>query len=357
MSNQPPQQDGEEGIQENFKKVATANTPFNAFISERRVKTIGVAVNEGQDLGGTELGPKVLREAGLEAVAKSLGWELTDLGDITNETFEVEKTEASNYKYSEVKNSHVLGGLCKQLHEMCKQSAEEGNFTLVLGGDHGLATGSVSGMKAAYPDLKVVWIDAHADINIPETSPSGNYHGMPNAHLLGWMPEGTVPGFDWFKPNMRPEDIAFIGLRDIDEAEKKMLKDAKIKLYDMDDVVELGVGRIVQEITEYFNADGKVHPIHISFDIDGIDPAFAPQTGTKARGGLTDREAKFILRKLVKTANVVSMDVVEVNPLIYPDTPVREHYHGDNKLISGTQTVCMGVELVESILGHKLSHN
>jgi arginase len=315
---------------------------------------IGVAVKEGQDLSGAELGPKVLREAGLVKVAEQLGWEVTDKGDITNEQLEIEDTDVSTYKYADIKNGQVIGGLCKKLHNMCKQSAENGDFTLVLGGDHGLASGSISGLKAAYPDLKVVWVDAHADINIPEGSPSGNYHGMPVAHLLGWMPKGSVPGFDWFTPNLKPNDIAYIGLRDIDEFEKNMMRRHNIKVYDIDDVTELGIGKVMEEILEYFNADGKKHPIHVSFDIDGIDPIFAPQTGTKARGGITDREAKYILRKLVKTENVVSMDLVEVNPLLSPESPIREFFHGDNKLIKGTQTVCLGVELIEAVLGHRV---
>jgi len=322
--------------------------------AQRNVCIIGVAVNEGQDLGGTELGPKVLREAGLEKVIQNLGWQVKDLGDITNETIQMENTDASNYKYSDIKNAHTLGGLCKQLHDMSRKAAEEGNFTLILGGDHGLASGSISGIKAAHPDLKVVWIDAHGDCNIPEASPSGNYHGMPVAHLLGWIAKGSVPGFDWFTPNLKAEDIAYIGLRDIDAYEKMMLAKHNIKVYDMDDVTELGIGQVMREILAYFNSDGKSHPIHVSFDIDGIDPMFAPQTGTKARGGLTDREAKFILRKLAKETNVVSMDLVEVNPELAKETTPREVFHGDNKLIKGTQTVCLGVELIECILGARL---
>lgn len=320
----------------------------------KQLKIIGVAVNEGQNHGGTEFGPKVIREANLHKVAQTLGWKINDLGDITNESIQIEQTDASRYKYSEVKNSHTLGGVCKQLHDTCKKSAQEGGFTLVLGGDHGLATGSISGLKEAHPDLKIVWIDAHGDCNAPEGSPSGNYHGMPVAHLLGWMPEGSVPGFDWFKPNLKPEDIAYIGLRDIDEYEKNMLRKHNIKVYDMDDVTELGIGKVLQEILEYFNADGKTHPIHVSFDIDSIDPLYVRQTGTIARGGLTDREAKYILRRLAKTGQVVGMDLVEVNPEIEKDTTSREVFHGDNKLIEGTPTVCLAVELVEAILGQRL---
>jgi len=341
-------------IAEACKTSSLIHQKQNQYLSEKKINIVGVAVNEGQDLGGTELGPKVLREAGLAKVISSLGWKQNDLGDITNDTFEMENTDASKYKYQEVKNAHILGGLCKQLHDTTKKSAEEKNFTLVLGGDHGLATGSISGLKAAYPDLKVIWIDAHADCNTPEASPSGNYHGMPVAHLLGWITEGSMPGFDWFTPNLKPEDIAYIGLRDIDDFEKNMLRKYNIKVYDMDDVTELGIGKVMEEIFTYFNADGKDHPIHVSFDIDGVDPMYAPQTGTKARGGLTDREAKYILRKIAATGKFVSLDLVEVNPEIYKDTPAREFYHGDSKIIKGTQTVCLGVELIECALGLRL---
>jgi len=330
------------------------SVPQYSFLKEKNLNVIGVAVKEGQDLSGAELGPKVLREANLLKVAQALGWNVTDQGDITNDKLELEEVDVSQYRYTEVKNAQVIGGLCKSLHNMTKKSAEEGNFTLVLGGDHGLATGSISGLKAAYPDLKVVWIDAHGDCNTPEGSPSGNYHGMPVAHLLGWMQAGSVPGFDWFTPNLKPEDIVYIGLRDIDDFEKRMLRNYKIKVYDIDDVTELGIGRVMEETLQYFNADGKRHPIHISFDIDGIDPRYASQTGTKSRGGLTDREAKYILRKLVKTGDVVGMDLVEVNPLLEENSAIREVFHGDNKLIKGTQTVCLGVELIEAVLGHRV---
>lgn len=324
------------------------------FLTTQTLSIIGVAVNEGQDLSGAELGPKVLREANLCKVATSLGWNVQDTGDITNDDLTIEDADVATYKYAEIKNCQTIGGLCKVLHERCKNAAKEGTFTLVLGGDHGLASGSISGMKAAYPDLKVVWVDAHGDCNTPEGSPSGNYHGMPVAHLFGWIPDGSVPGFDWFKSCLKPEDIAYIGLRDIDPFEKAMLKKHNVKVYDIDDVTELGIGQVMREITEYFNADGKDHPIHISFDIDGIDPLHAPQTGTKSRGGLSDREAKYILRKLVQTGKVVSMDLVEINPLLEEDTTPRPFFHGDNKLIKGTQTVCLGVELVEAVLGNRV---
>mmetsp|Transcript_59 Transcript_59/g.53 ORF Transcript_59/g.53 Transcript_59/m.53 type:complete len:334 (-) Transcript_59:318-1319(-) len=324
------------------------------FIPEKNLSIVGVAVNEGQNLHGTEKGPDVIREGGLHDVAKYLGWNVKDQGNIENKNLTIEKPDLEKYKYKNIMNATTLGAANKMLHETVYKSAKEGNFNLVLGGDHGIATGSISGMKKAYPDLKVIWIDAHGDCNIPEGSPSGNYHGMPVGHLFGWIPEGTVPGFDWFTPNLKCEDIVYIGLRDMDEFEINMIKKHNVKVYDMDAVTEKGIGKVLEETFEYFNKDGKTHPIHISFDIDGIDPFYAPQTGTRARGGLTDREAHLIIRKTAKTGNLVSMDLVEINPELQKDAPLREILHGDQKMIKGTETVCLGLELIRSALGYRL---
>lgn len=331
------------------------NSANYEYLKERNLTIIGVAIDEGQDHPGTNLGPESLRKANLLKVAAQQGWEVNDTGDITNENIEHQKKNPdAKHTYTNLKNSEIIGDLCLQLHNKCYESAKAGNFTLVLGGDHGLATGSISGMKKAYPGLKVVWVDAHGDANTPEASPSGNYHGMPVAHLLGWMPEGSVPGFDWYKTSLKSEDFAYIGLRDIDAFERKMFKEHNIKVYDMDDVTEKGIGKVIAEILEYFKSDGQDHPIHISFDIDAIDPVYASQTGTKARGGLTDREAHYIIRSLVKTGKVTSMDLVEINPELDKDEKEREDFHGDNHIIKGTQTVCLGVELIQSVLGHRL---
>jgi arginase len=324
-------------------------------LKDRKLTIIGVAIDEGQDHPGTNKAPEALRKANMHKVAEQQGWEVNDTGDITNETIEHQE-RCTDFKTHDVniKNIEIIGDLCQNLHTKCYNSAKEGHFTLVLGGDHGLATGSISGLKKAHPNLKVVWIDAHGDANTPEGSPSGNYHGMPVAHLLGWIPDGHVPGFDWYKANLTADDFAYIGLRDIDPFERKMFKEKNIKVYDMDDVTEKGIGKVIDEILEYFAKDGDDHPIHISFDVDAIDPAYISQTGTKSRGGLTDREAHYIIRKLVKTGKVTSMDLVEINPEIEKDEGDREILHGDNPVIKGTKTVCLGVELIQSVLGHRL---
>jgi arginase len=327
------------------------------FLRNRIVGLVGVSIKEGQDLDGPELAPQYIREAGLFEVIKSLGWSYEDYGDIkeplkNEENIKNEILEDKNkYKYHDMRNALELGKYNRKLYETTKEMSKKGQFALTLGGDHGLASGSISGLKETYPDLKVIWIDAHADCNTPETSSSGNYHGMPVAHLLGWMGDKTVPGFDWFSPCLTNKDIVFIGLRDIDPEEKKNLKKYGIKCFTMHDVLRLGIGEVMKQTLSYLSQDGENHPLHVSFDIDGCDPSIAYGTGTKSRGGIQYREAHYILREAAATERLVGMDMVEINPLL--DIP-NEHFHGDNKHIRGTQTVAFGISLIASTLGDYL---
>jgi len=321
----------------------------NNYLEGRKLGIIGVSLKEGQDLEGPEKAPEFLREAGLHEIINSLDWEYQDYNDIKEENISVENLNLNDYKYSNLKNSLQLGAACKSLNMYVKKIAEAKQFSLILGGDHGLASGSISALKTVYPDLKVIWIDAHADCNIPEESSSGNYHGMPVAHLLGWIPEKTVPGFDWFKPCLTKDDIVYIGLRDVDPWEKMNLKKNEIKCFTMHDVSKYGIGVVVEKALQYLSKDGKNHPLHLSFDIDGIDPYVAYGTGTKSRGGLIYREAQYIVREIAATGRLIGLDLVEINPLL--DKP-RESFHGDNKLIhNATETIALGLELIACALG------
>lgn len=321
------------------------------FLKENTVGIVGVIAKEGQNLEGPEKAPEAIRNSGLYEVIESLNWKSVDYKDVGEENIQIEEADVKNYKYKDVRHSLKLGAINKKLNNITSKIANSGQFCLTLGGDHGIATGSISGLKSVYPDLKVIWVDAHADANIPETSPSGNYHGMPAAHLLGWLGEKTIPGFDWFTPCLKKEDLVFIGLRDIDEKEKELLKKHEIKCFSMHHVLKYGIGGVVEKALEYLNNDGKDHPIHITFDIDGVDPSVAYGTGTKARGGLLYREAHYIVREVAGTGNLVGLDMVEINPLLDVH---KEEFHGDNKLIKGTETVTLGIELIASALGHTL---
>ena len=213
---------------------------------------------------------------------------------LADEVQEIMQT-TKQYKY-DVPNIEILGAMNRNLALRCEAAAKKDEFVLTLGGDHGLASGSITGMLRAHPDLRVVWIDAHGDCNIPETSPSLNYHGMPMAHCLGWIEHGSMRGFDWLLPLMKPENLCYIGLRDLDIGEIALLKKHNIKVYTPYDIeLNGGIGPVMKQVKEYLRLDEENAPVHISWDIDGCDPIFAEGTGTRARCGLSVRESHFIL--------------------------------------------------------------
>jgi len=343
-------------------------------LKTKKVTIVGVAEKGGQDHDGPDQAPMAMRDGGLHKIIKKQGWVIEDLMDISAETigkFEKELSSIETFggiedattseeeskkakdtsKAIVVKQGESLGRVCKVLHKVAKKAAQEGNFFLNLGGDHGIATGSISGMLAAFPDLRVIWIDAHGDINTPESSPSGNYHGMPVAHVTGIF--SNVQGFEWLTKFLPKDRIVFIGLRDIDEAEKLIIRNNKIKYFSMHEIDRYGIGAVMEATLKYLDPDNKNHPIHISWDVDGVDSEIIPQTGTRARGGLTYREAHYVIRRTVESRNLVSLDLVEINPAMDPKS-VRVHLHGDDTDIKGTESVCMGIELIKSALGHTL---
>lgn len=334
------------------------NNEIEHKFTNNRVSIIGVSVKEGQQKTGVEQSPQLFRDCGLTQAIKEIGWEIHDEGDLTKEQMEdeieAEHANEKEYKYV-LPNIEILGVMNKHLSEKAHKRSLEKDLVLTLGGDHGLATGSISGMQRTYENLKVIWFDAHGDCNIPETSPSGNYHGMPAAHLLGWIKEGDMKSFDWLKPSLKPENIVFIGLRDLDEGEKILLKKHNIKVYTPYDIeMKGGISKVMKETLQYLECD-KEHsnPIHVSFDVDGCDPSFITATGTKSRCGLSERESHFLLKRIAATGNLVSIDMVEVNPeLEMEKNEIREVLHGDNKLLKGPPTLVYAMEFILSALGH-----
>jgi len=246
----------------------------------------------------------------------------------------------------------LVGSGLKLVHDAVAGAASAGRFVLTVGGDHSVAAGSISGLSSTYPDLGVIWIDAHADANTPCTSPSMHYHGMPAAHLLGWF-KSPLKGFEWFRPCLDESRLAYIGLRDVDEQEARMLRESNVHIYTMRDVDKHGIAKVIETALLAIDANGH-RPLHLSLDIDGIDPAFAPGTGTCARGGLTYREIHYICEELALTKRLVSMDLVEINPSLDP-LPETESMHGDNPLIAPSPpTVQLAAELVLSALGKEI---
>ncbi|KIJ69161.1 hypothetical protein HYDPIDRAFT_105738 [Hydnomerulius pinastri MD-312] len=198
--------------------------------------------------------------------------------------------------------------------------------------------GTISGTLDSYPEACVIWVDAHADINTSETTDSGNIHGMPVSFLLGLGEK--IPEFSWVKPALKPERLVYIGLRDVDSGEKRILRENNIKAFSMHEVDKFGIGKVVEMALDHVNPNRDL-PIHLSFDVDALDPSVAPSTGTPVRGGLTFREGHYICEAVHETGLLVALDLMEVNPSLADPDSVR-------------QTVAVGCSLVRSALGETL---
>lgn len=382
------------------------------FPAERRVELIGAPFCEGQNLEGADLAPCAMREAGLPAAVKMLGWEWHDAGDIQ---FEKEFNEAglrtkeegeeghhdsvllyrewlssgmrenfstwvvkhpsagkmrrnsSNLsfgsstsldrkgeKLAEVVNAELIGYGVKLVHDAVANALLKDAFVLTVGGDHSIATGSICAATEKYPQLGVIWVDAHADANTPRTSPSMHYHGMPAAHLLGWF-EDQVSGFEWFPPQgcLSEGSLAYVGLRDVDVEEGQRLRASNVHVFTMRDVDKYGVAQVIEMAIKAIDPNAR-RPLFLSLDIDSVDPHFAPGTGTAARGGLTYREIHYICEELALTDRLVGMDLVEVNPGLDPP-PASESMHGDHPALHpASPTVQLAVELSLSALGKQI---
>jgi len=241
------------------------------------------------------------------------------------------------------KNYDKVGIYCQKIYERVEKAAATDKFLLILGGDHSIPMGTLPAILKKRPKTGVVWVDAHADINTTKTTGSGNMHGMTVAFLLGLEKHATAtPYFNWFpkEPLLKPEDVVYIGLRDLDKGEKVILRELGIRCYTMSDIDRLGIGKVMEETTDYFS--DRDMDIHLSYDIDAIDPVFAPHTGTCVIGGLTFREGNYVCEALAATGRLTSMELVEVNPMIhFPDS--------DN-----TKTLDMALTLVGSALGRTI---
>jgi arginase len=226
---------------------------------------------------------------------------------------------SSDPQFQKVKNPRGVGQICQQVASYVKEALEQKQIALTLGGDHSLGVGTVAGTSQVYgQDYCVLWVDAHADINTAETTESGNMHGMPVSFLLNLPGNEAVPGMEWLqkKPSaLRSDRIAFIGLRDVDDGEKKLLKDNNITAFSMYDVDKYGIYNVIQMALDRVNPRRDL-PIHLSFDVDALDPSVAPATGTPVRGGLTFREGHFICEEIWKTGLLVALDIMEVNPTL-----------------------------------------
>jgi arginase len=281
-------------------------------LTPRHIRVIGVPLDMGASRRGVDMGPSAMRVAGLEARLEELGHLVTDSGNINVEIAETHTSGSENARYlTEITET------CMRTAEAVVKTLEEGMTPLVLGGDHSLAAGSVSGVAEFYrrqgQKIGVIWIDAHSDINTPETSPSGNVHGMPLAALLGLGPEllGNIFGY---APKISAENTVLVGVRDIDATERDNIRRAGITVFTMRDIDERGMRAVMEEALRI--AGHGTAGYHVSLDMDWIDPEDAPGVGTSVRGGATYREAHLAMEILADHNQMLSFEIVEVNPVI-----------------------------------------
>jgi len=311
------------------------SSPANKFLpNPKTVAIVGCPFRGGQPKLGVDKGPIHLVEAGIVNQLEEIGWKVAFDG---HHQFE-ELHTSDDPPIGKLKNPRLVSKVCESVARAVGGHAKNGQLPVTLGGDHSLAMGTISGTLDTYPDACVVWIDAHADINTTETTGSGNIHGMPVSFLLGIG--SKIPEFSWVKAALKPERLVYIGLRDIDSGEKRLLKENNIKAFSMHEVDKYGIGKVVEMALDHVNPKRDL-PIHLSFDVDALDPSVAPSTGTPVRGGLTFREGHYICEAIHETGLLVALDLMEVNPSLADDESVR-------------QTVAVGCSLVRSALGETL---
>jgi arginase len=272
------------------------------------IAILGVPMDLGAGRRGVDMGPSALRLAKLADSLRNLGHTIDDLGNI-----EVAVAESVD-DVSGLPYANVIADACQQTYQTLKALPTD-VFPIVLGGDHSISMGSVAGVVhhgGGSERTGLIWIDAHTDINTPKTSPSGNIHGMPIAHLLG---EGDSRLLNIWGGGalVRPEDIVFIGIRSVDTDERTILKKLGIRVYTMKDIDKRGLGEIVEQTIMQLHHTKRVH---VSFDADVLDPAVAPGVGTPVPGGLSYREAHLLMELLADAKIVTSLDLVEVNPIL-----------------------------------------
>ncbi len=303
---------------------------------QRKVTIIGVPMDLGADRRGVDMGPSVVRIAGLSTKLNQLGYLVEDIGNIPVALAETRRPDAgdSRHKYlSEVARASEM------LADQVAAILADGAIPIVLGGDHSIAIGSVAGVAAHYRQqgkrIGIIWIDAHADINTPESSPSGNIHGMPLAVLLGYGPR-ILTHIGGFAPKVHPEDCVIIGVRQIDDGERQLARRLGLRIYTMRDLDERGMSAVMDEAIAL--ATRHTIGFHATFDMDFVDPYYAPGVGTPVLGGGTYRESHLAMEKIHDSGKMLSVEMVEINAVL--DTYNR--------------TGELGAELLLSALGKKI---
>jgi arginase len=299
-----------------------------------KIRIIGVPMDLGASRRGVDMGPSALRVAGLQSRLKQLGRQVEDIGNIP-----VRQPEEQHYGEKNAKYLDEIAETCKGLAEIVRKSLDEDLFPLVLGGDHSIAVGTVAGVAAHFHKqskrVGLIWLDAHGDMNTPESSPSGNVHGMPLASIIGYGP-AELTAIAGVKPMVKPRNAVLVGIRELDSKERRIIKESGVRVFTMRDIDERGMREVMAEALRLAGDDTA--GIAVSLDMDFVDPTDAPGVGTPVRGGVTYREAHLALEMIADSKSMISFELVEINPVI--------DLHNT--------TATLGVELVLSGLGKKI---
>jgi len=299
-----------------------------------KIRIIGVPMDLGQSRRGVDMGPSALRVAGLQSRLKQLGHSVEDIGNVP-----VKQPEEQPYGEKRAKYLNEIAETCRGLAEMTEQTLSEGLLPVVLGGDHSIAVGSCSGVSDFFrkqsKKIGYLWLDAHGDMNTPESSPSGNVHGMPLAALIGYGAPELVELLG-YKPKIEPRNVAIVGVRDLDAKERRLVKESGVHAFTMRDIDERGMREVMSEALRFAMDD--TDGVAVSLDMDVIDPSDAPGVGTPVRGGITYREAHLAMEMIADSDAMVSLEIVEINPVI--------DLHNT--------TALLGVEMVLSATGKKI---
>lgn len=277
----------------------------------KQISIIGVPMDLGQARRGVDMGPSAIRYAGVVERLKALGYEIEDRGDI-----EIGRPDPENMNHQQngnLKNLKEVSDANQKLSQTVSEIIDYGRFPLVLGGDHSIAIGTLAGVAKHYENLGVIWYDAHGDLNTGDTSPSGNIHGMPLAASLG-IGDVSLTGIGGYSPKIKPENLVIVGARSLDEGEKELIRDKGIRVYTMHEIDRLGMTTVMQETIDYVRE--KTDGVHLSLDLDGLDPHDAPGVGTPVIGGISYRESHLAMEMLAESNIITSAEFVEVNPIL-----------------------------------------
>lgn len=301
-------------------------------MNKKNVSIIGVPMDHGQNRRGVDMGPSAIRYAGVVERIEDLGYTVKDEGDI-----QIGQADGSVDENTNLRNLKVITEATEALGAKVFEVAEADNFPLVLGGDHSIAIGTLAGISERHENLGVIWYDAHADMNTSDTSPSGNIHGMPLAASFGLGHE-QLTHIRGYSPKVKPENIVIIGARSVDPGERELIKERGIRVYSMHEIDKMGMNEVIADAIQYLKEERRTDAVHLSLDLDGIDPLYTPGVGTPVPGGITYRESHLAMELLFDSGIITSAEFVEVNPIL------------DEK----NRTADVAVALIGSLFGEKL---